>query len=61
MRMIYTIRSAFQLKQSSYDSPESKGSGKKEFWQAGKSVAGIHKVEPVADIIHRFERGLVNA
>jgi nitronate monooxygenase len=56
MRMIYTIRSAFQLRRASLEEQ-----GKKEFWQAGKSVAGIHKVEPVADIIHRFERGLVNA
>jgi len=54
MRMIYTIRSAFQLKKSSYDED-----AKKEFWQAGKSVAGIHKVESAADIVIRFKNALI--
>ncbi|MES9923458.1 MAG: nitronate monooxygenase [Candidatus Thiodiazotropha endolucinida] len=58
MRMFYTLRSAFQLRQSSLDEK-----GATEFWQAGKSVAGIHHIEPVAAIIGRFEailRGINN-
>lgn len=53
MRMFYTIRSAFQLRKSSYDE-----NAKKEFWQAGKSVAGIQKIESAGDIVHRFKRAL---
>jgi hypothetical protein len=26
----------------------------KDYWQAGKSVAGIHAVEPVGEIVRRF-------
>ncbi|MEW8024817.1 MAG: nitronate monooxygenase [Candidatus Thiodiazotropha sp.] len=58
MRMFYTLRSAFQLRQSSLDEK-----GEMEFWQAGKSVSGIHKVEPVSTIIGRYEaklRGINN-
>ncbi len=49
MRMIYAARSLWKLKKSvrgtfSY----------KDYLQAGKSVAGIHEVEPVAAILRRF-------
>ncbi|MCK5665392.1 MAG: nitronate monooxygenase, partial [Thiotrichaceae bacterium] len=54
MRMFYTIRSAFQLKKSSYDED-----AKKEFWQAGKSVAGIHEIESAGDIVKRFKNKLL--
>lgn len=30
------------------------GGSSKDYWQAGKSVAGIHSIEPAGDIIHRF-------
>ena len=53
MRMIYTIRSAFQLRSSSMDE-----SGDTEFWQAGKSVEGINKIESAADIVARFKNKL---
>ena len=53
MRMLYTIRSAFQLRKSSLD--EESGH---DFWQAGKSVAGIDSIEPAGAIIHRFEAAL---
>lgn len=53
MRMFYTIRSAFQLRKSSMDEK-----GEKEFWQAGKSVAGIESIEPAGDIIRRYETAL---
>ena len=49
MRAIYSIRSAFQLKNASM-----KGASSKDFWQAGKSVATIHDVEPAAAIVRRF-------
>lgn len=55
MRMFYTIRAAFQLKKSSYDEDANK-----EYWQAGKSVAGIQKVESAADIVKRFKAALTN-
>lgn len=54
MRLFYTIRSAFQLRKSSMDEE-----GKQEFWQAGKSVAGIHEIEPAADIVKRFKDTLI--
>lgn len=51
IRMFYTLKSAFQLKNASMAS-----SGKKEFWQAGKSVAGIEAIESVADVMRRYEK-----
>lgn len=55
MRMFYTLRSVFQLRHSSMDE-----TGKQEFWQAGKSVVGIKKVEPAADIVLRFKETLLS-
>ena len=49
MRMIYALKSLYQLKHASLDE-----SGEKEYWQAGKSVAGIHEVETVQSIVERF-------
>ena len=46
MRTIYALWSGWRLKQSSYDE-----SGEKDFWQAGRSVAGIEEIRPVAEII----------
>ncbi len=56
MRMIYTIRSAFQLKKSSVDRDANK-----EFWQAGKSVSGIQEIESAAVIVNRFKQTLLIA
>jgi nitronate monooxygenase len=53
MRLFYTLRSAFQLRKSSLDEK-----GQTEFWQAGKSVAGIDQVESVAEIVSRYEAAL---
>lgn len=50
MRMFYTLKSALQLKKASMER-----SDKKEFWQAGKSVVGIEAIEPVAEIMQRYE------
>jgi nitronate monooxygenase len=50
MRTIYAIRSLYRLKKDLY-----KGRGAEEYWQAGKSVDGIHGVETVSDIVRKFE------
>lgn len=55
MRMLYTLRAAFQLRRASLDE-----SGKDDFWQAGKSVSGIAAIEPAAEIVKRFKRVLLN-
>jgi nitronate monooxygenase len=53
MRSIYAITSLRRLKKSSLTS-----AGANEYWQAGKSVAGIHSVETVAEIIREFAAAL---
>lgn len=50
MRMIYSVQSLWKLKKSV------RGSfSYKDYLQAGKSVAGVHAVEPVAKIVGRFK------
>lgn len=50
MRSAYALRSLWQLKRSSLQ-----GASKSEdYWQAGKSVDGVHAVEPAGDIVRRF-------
>lgn len=49
MRMIYALKSFYQLKHASLDE-----TGEKDYWQAGKSVAGIDRVEPAGEIVRRF-------
>jgi nitronate monooxygenase len=53
MRSIYAITSLRRLKKSSLSS-----AGAKEYWQAGKSVAGIYSIQTVADIIREFAAAL---
>ncbi|HYX32561.1 MAG TPA: nitronate monooxygenase [Oligoflexus sp.] len=48
-RMFYSLRSVWQLKQSLQQ-----GAGYKEFFQAGKSVSGIHEIQAVAQIIENL-------
>ncbi|MEE8365937.1 MAG: nitronate monooxygenase [Gammaproteobacteria bacterium] len=52
MRTIYALKSIWQLKKSSLDE-----SGKRDYWQAGKSVAGIDSIQTCDSII----QGLVNS
>ena len=54
MRTIYAVRSAYRLKKDLY-----KGAGAEEYWQAGKSVDGIHGVERAGDIVRKFEGELI--
>ncbi len=55
MRTIYALKSIWQLKRSSLDE-----TGAKDYWQAGKSVAGIRDIEPAGEIVKRFNQaGLI--
>ncbi len=56
MRMFYGLKSIWQLKRSSLDE-----SGSKDYWQAGRSVAGIHDIEPAAQIVRRFRDAALTA
>jgi hypothetical protein len=47
--MVYALRSLRQLKRSL-----GAQDGAAEYWQAGRSVATIDAVEPVATIVQRF-------
>jgi nitronate monooxygenase len=49
MRMLYSLQSLWKLKRSA------KGSfSYKDYLQAGKSVVGIHEIEPAGEIVRRF-------
>jgi nitronate monooxygenase len=49
MRMIYAAKSLWQLKRASLDEE-----GSKDYWQAGKSVAGVDAVIPAGEIVASF-------
>lgn len=49
MRGVYAMRSLWQLKNASLDA-----TGRQDYWQAGKSVAGIRAIEAAGDIVRRF-------
>ncbi len=51
MRMYYALKSIWQLKHSSLDE-----TGEKDYWQAGKSVSGIHSIESCDEIMRRLVR-----
>lgn len=53
VRTFYALRSFRQFKKSNLDQ-----SGKFDYWQAGKSVSGIHKILSVAEIMEEFKRQL---
>jgi nitronate monooxygenase len=55
MRAFYTLRSYRQLTRASL------GESSHDYWQAVKSVAGIHGVEPAAAIVRRFAAALLEA
>ena len=48
MRSLYALRSAWQLKRASLDE-----GGSTEYWQAGKSVAGVADILPAAEIVRQ--------
>ena len=49
MRTFYGLRSLWKLKHGSL-----RENGAQEYWQAGRSVAGIDAIEPVATIVDRL-------
>jgi nitronate monooxygenase len=49
MRTWYALNSVRRLKKSLLTDDTST-----EYWQAGKSVAGIHEVKPAAQIVREF-------
>jgi nitronate monooxygenase len=53
MRSFYAVRSAIQLRKASLDPKATQ-----DFWQAGRSVAGIHAVKPVAQVMREFADAL---
>jgi nitronate monooxygenase len=53
MRMIYSLRSVWQLKRGLL-----KPMSSKDYWQAGKSVAHIEKIESAGAIVKRFAQAL---
>jgi nitronate monooxygenase len=53
MRTLYALKSIWQLRRSSYDE-----TGARDYWQAGKSVASIEQVLPVAAVVRDFRAAL---
>lgn len=51
MRLYYNLHALWSMKRSVH-----RGFSTKDYWQAGKSVAGIEKVEPVEALMKRFRR-----
>jgi nitronate monooxygenase len=49
MRTLYALRSLWQLRRGLR-----RESADRDYWQAGKSVAGIARVEPAGEIVRRF-------
>lgn len=56
VRMMYTLKSVWQLKHSSL-----KGINYKDLFMAGKSVGGIKTIEPVGSIIDRYAMAAMEA
>jgi nitronate monooxygenase len=55
MRSIYAIRSLYRLKKDLY-----RHRGAEEYWQAGRSVDGIHGIESARDVVRKFEAALAD-
>ena len=53
MRTLYTLNSLRRLRQSL-----SSGDTSTDYWQAGKSVAGIHEILPAGEIVRTFAAAL---
>jgi nitronate monooxygenase len=49
MRTIYTLQSIWQLKRASLS-----GASYRDYFQAGRSVSGIHAIEPAREVVRRF-------
>ncbi|MBZ0110946.1 MAG: nitronate monooxygenase [Thermoanaerobaculia bacterium] len=53
VRSFYALRSVWQLKRASL-----RGISYKDYFQAGKSVSGIHEVKPVHEIVAEFSQAV---
>ncbi len=56
MRTLYAARYVWKLKRAVVG-----GGSSKDYWQAGKSVAGIRAIEPAGDIVRRFAAAAARA
>ena len=56
MRTIYALRSLWQLKSASLDE-----TGRKDYWQAGKSVGGVAAIESAGDVVQRFAQSALDS
>jgi nitronate monooxygenase len=56
MRTVYALQSIWRLKRSSLRGAVATS---RDYWQAGKSVATIHAVEPAGEIVRRFAAAAV--
>ncbi|HAR43640.1 MAG TPA: 2-nitropropane dioxygenase [Bdellovibrionales bacterium] len=56
MRLFYTLQSGWKLKRSSL-----RGLSSKDYWQAGKSVAGVNQIESAHAIVRRFAEAATRA
>lgn len=56
MRTLYALRSLWQLKRASLDE-----TGNKDYWQAGRSVATIDRIEPAGEIVRQFREAVLAA
>jgi nitronate monooxygenase len=56
MRTLYALRSSWRLKRASLDE-----SGARDFWQAGRSVAGIHGIVAAGAVVRDFEAAALRA
>jgi nitronate monooxygenase len=56
MRMLYSLKSLWQLRRASLE-----GIGYRDYFQAGKSVSGIHAVESAEAIVKRFAAAATKA
>jgi nitronate monooxygenase len=53
MRMVYSLKAIRQLKKASLE-----GSAYEDYWQAGKSVAGIDQIVPAGEVVRRMAEGV---
>ena len=56
MRTLYVLRSLWKLKRASLDE-----TGRKDYWQAGRSVSGIDRIEAAGEVVRRFAAALLTA
>lgn len=56
MRSLYALKSVLALRQSNR-----RGDSNRDYWQAGRSVAGIDAVTPVADVMEGYRHALHQA